>query len=127
MKHLKKYGDYSIEDIIKKIKDTVDSLVYDFESYDDFEPNNFREISTDLALLSYKNKIDDVYYNIEDTIFMPLKEFIILYNKLVKESEKKVINYLKEYPFPNIENITNLLDIPQHIIDNNIIMNKFNI
>ena len=127
MKHLKKYGDYSIEDIIKKIKDTVGSLVYDFESYDDFEPNNFREISTDLALLSYKNKIDDVYYNIEDTIFMPLKEFIILYNKLVKESEKKVINYLKEYPFPNIENITNLLDIPQHIIDNNIIMNKFNI
>jgi len=130
MRHLKKFETfyYSNEsELIEEIRDTVDSLVYDHETYDEFDPNEYPEIKTDLALLSQKNKdIEDVYDVVEPE-GMSLDEFTILFKKMAKESEENVINYLIQHPFKNIENITGILDIPQWVIDNNKILGKYNI
>jgi hypothetical protein len=129
MKHLKKFEafDYSNErELIEKIRDTVESLAYDFESFDDFNPNDYPEIRTELALISYKKEIEDIYDVVEPTD-MSLEEFTILYNKISEEAEQKLIKYLKENPFKSIDNITGIFDIPQWIIDYNKNMIKFNI
>lgn len=132
MKHLKKYEIFNSfnlsneNDLIEKIRDTVDSLSYDYAEYDEFNPFEFPEIKTELALISEKEDIESIYDIITPDI--SLEEFTILYNRLVKDSEEKIIKYLKEKPFRNnIDNITSLLDIPQWIIDANKIMNKYNI
>ena len=131
MRYLKKFEtfDYSNEsELIEKIKDTVNSLVYDFYSNDDeFDPNEHPKIKTDLALLSQKNKDIEDFYDIIEPKDMPLEEFTILFKKIAKESEENVINYLIKHPFKNIENISGILDIPQWIIDNNRTLTKFNI
>jgi len=128
MRHLKKFEafNYSNEDeLIEKIRDIVDSLVYDYESFDDFDPNDYSEIKTELAIISMRKEIEDICDVVEPTD-MSLEEFTILYNKIIEDAEQKVIKYVKENPFKNIENITGILDIPQWIIDYNKTMIKFN-
>jgi len=129
MKYLKNFEsfNYSNEDeLIEKIRDTVDSLAYDFESFDDFDPNDHPEIKTDLAVISYKKEIEDIYDSIEPTD-MSLEEFTILYNKLVEESEKKVADYLLNTPFPEIDVLTDWIDIPDWVVDANKTLTKFNL
>ncbi len=129
MKYIKKFEafDYSNEDeLIEEIKDTVDSLVYDHETYEDFDPNDYPELKTELAVISYRKEIEDVYNAVEPAN-MSLEDFTILYNKIIEESEKKVINYLIKHPFKSIDNITSIIDLPQWVIDTNKILNKYNI
>ena len=80
MKYLKNFEsfNYSNEDeLIEKIRDTVDSLAYDFESFDDFDPNDHPEIKFKMnlyfSLMGKKRRCNSMSNKLKKKVFNDLK------------------------------------------------------
>ena len=118
MKYLKTFESLSKKDELKLIR-KIKNAVVESSEYEEHELEfDTCPFYTELCIIHQKDYIDDFYSDITnlDIKNLSLKDFRIVYNKLLKKSEKIVLNYLEEQPelyAPYLDNYN--LDIPDWI------------